>query len=229
MPSNPTPAEDPSAPIHRGDLFWIEPSQLTGGAQCEVHPYVVVQDDVFNRSRIATVVVCGLTSNLHRASEPGNVLLDAGEGGLPKRSVVVVAQVSSVEKSALGARIGGLSQERVEQILAGLRFQQASFFERYAAANGLDFYMCSRSSAARASMKGHSREKISGSSRPNAVVSDSSESDTCCQPGYRSSRSAGGHPPGNLSIAVRSAAAAFVAPTASSAGTVSAAWLPAEL
>jgi mRNA interferase MazF len=114
--------------VHRGDLYWIEPGQLAGGAQCEVHPYVVVQDDVFNRSRIATVVVCGLTSNLRRASEPGNVLLDSGEGGLPKQSVVVVAQVSSVEKSALGRRIGALSQERVEQILAGLRFQQASFF-----------------------------------------------------------------------------------------------------
>lgn len=116
------------AEIRRGDLFWIEPGQLAGGAQCEVHPYVVVQDDVFNRSRIATVVVCGLTSNLHRASEPGNVLLNAGEGGLPKQSVVVVAQMSSVEKRALVRRIGTLSQERVEQILAGLRFQQASYF-----------------------------------------------------------------------------------------------------
>ncbi len=116
--------------IRRGDLFWIGPENSPAGAGCEVHPYVVVQDDVFNRSRITTVVVCGLTSNLHRASEPGNVLLDAGEGGLPKQSVVVVAQLSSVEKKALGRRIGALSQERVDQILAGLGFQQASYFER---------------------------------------------------------------------------------------------------
>ena len=57
------------------------------------HPHVVVQEDVFNHSRIATVVVCALTSNLHRANEPGNVLLEAGEGNLPKQSVVVVSQV----------------------------------------------------------------------------------------------------------------------------------------
>lgn len=50
------------------------------------------------------------------------------EGNLPKRSVVVVSQVSSVEKARLGERIGALSEARVEQILAGLRFQQASFF-----------------------------------------------------------------------------------------------------
>jgi len=92
------------------------------------HPHVVVQDDVFNRSRVHTVIVCALTSNLGRASEPGNVLLDVGEGGLAKQSVVVVSQVSSVDKAQLGERIGALSEARVEQILAGMRFQQASFF-----------------------------------------------------------------------------------------------------
>jgi mRNA interferase MazF len=91
---------------------------------------VVVQDDLFNHSRITTTVVCALTSNLHRAKEPGNVLLEVGEGNLPKQSVVVASQVSSVDKDRLGERIGSLSDERVEQIIAGLRFQQVSFFGR---------------------------------------------------------------------------------------------------
>jgi len=91
---------------------------------------VVVQDDVFNHSRITTVVVCALTSNLHRAKEPGNVLLEVGEGNLPDQSVVVVSQISSVDRARLGAWIGSLSDARVEQILAGLRFLQVSFFER---------------------------------------------------------------------------------------------------
>jgi mRNA interferase MazF len=90
----------------------------------------VVQDDVFNHSRISTVVVCALTSNLQRANEPGNVLLDVGEGNLPEQSVVVVSRIFSVEKVRLGERIGSLSDERVEQIVAALRFQQASFFRR---------------------------------------------------------------------------------------------------
>jgi mRNA interferase MazF len=90
----------------------------------------VVQDDVFNHSRVSTVIVCALTSNLHRAAEPGNVLLDPGEGGLPRQSVVVVSQIAAVDKARLGERIGALSEARVEQILAGLRFQQASFFRR---------------------------------------------------------------------------------------------------
>lgn len=116
--------------IHRGDLFWLAPDDSRGPAPAYSHPHVVVQEDVFNHSRITTVVVCALTSNLHRATEPGNVLLDPGEGNLPKQSVVVVSQISSVDKVRLGERIGSLSSTRVEQILAGLRFQQTSFFGR---------------------------------------------------------------------------------------------------
>lgn len=117
-----------TARIDRGDLYWVEPDEARGSAPGVSHPHVVVQDDVFNHSRIGTVIVCALTTNLQRAGEPGNVVLDEGEGGLPRRSVVVVSQISSIDKTRLGARIGSLSPERVEQILAGLRFQQASFF-----------------------------------------------------------------------------------------------------
>jgi mRNA interferase MazF len=112
--------------VSRGDLFWIDGVPELGAG--EPHPHLVLQDDVFNRSRVETVIVCALTSNLNRMHEPGNVLLDDGEGNLPRRSVLVVSQVSSVLKSALGPYIGCLSEQRVEQALAGLRFQQASFF-----------------------------------------------------------------------------------------------------
>ena len=118
-----------AARIDRGAVYWIvlDDDRGTPGL---AHPHVVVQDDVFNHARIATVVVCALTSNLDRAREPGNVLLDLGEGDLPRQSVVVVSQISSVDKTRLGARIGTLSSARVDQIIAGLRFQQASFFAR---------------------------------------------------------------------------------------------------
>jgi mRNA interferase MazF len=116
--------------INRGDVFWIDPDDSRGPIPSYSHPHVVVQDDVFNHSRVATVIVCALTSNLQRAHEPGNVLLDLGEGDLPQQSVVVVSQVTSVDKARLGERIGSLSNPRVDQVLAGLRFQQASFFGR---------------------------------------------------------------------------------------------------
>ena len=116
--------------IHRGDIFWIAPDDSRGPAPSYSHPHVVVQEDVFHHSRITTVVVCALTTNLAKAKEPGNVLLEPGEGGLPKQSAVIASQISSVEKTRLGERIGALSEARVEEILAGLRFVQRSFFTR---------------------------------------------------------------------------------------------------
>ena len=110
--------------IARGDIFWIASEDP---AVPYAHPHVVVQDDVLNASRIATTVVVALTSQLASASEPGNVLLDAGEGDLPQRSVAVVSRIMAVDKTRLGARIGALSSARVDEILDGLRFLQRSF------------------------------------------------------------------------------------------------------
>lgn len=116
--------------VRRGEIYWLEPDPRRGSVPSVAHPHVIVQEDVFNRSRIETVVVCALTSNPRRSQEPGNVWLDEGEGGLPRRSVAVVSQISSVPKQALGAYVGQLSSARVDEIIAGLRFQQATFFNR---------------------------------------------------------------------------------------------------
>jgi len=69
--------------ITMGDIYWValqDPDDLAPRIR---HPQVVVQPDVLHRSRIETVVVHGLTSNLRRANAPGNLLLEMGEANLP--------------------------------------------------------------------------------------------------------------------------------------------------
>ena len=109
--------------INQGDIYWLTLDSGEGIA----HPHVVIQDNLFNHSRVTTVIVCALTTNLKRISYPANILLDAGEGNLPKQSVVEVSKISSVEKTQLGDYIGSLSPERVAQILDGMRFLQTAF------------------------------------------------------------------------------------------------------
>lgn len=121
---------DAARVINRGDVFWVAADETRGSVPGVPHPHVVVQDDLFNHSRIGTVVVCALSTNPQRATEPGNVPLELGEGGLAKRSVVVVSQVSCLYKARLGEYIGTLTPQRVDQVLAGMRFQQAAFFRR---------------------------------------------------------------------------------------------------
>lgn len=107
--------------ILQGEVYWVELGELVGSESGYRHPHVVVQNNVFNQSRINTVVVCALTSNLKRAAALGNVLLDAGEANLPKQSVVNVSQIFTVDKSQLNEYIGALSAARIRQILAGMR------------------------------------------------------------------------------------------------------------
>jgi mRNA interferase MazF len=106
--------------INQGDIYWIELDEPTGSEPGYSHPHVVVQNNVFNASRINTVIVCALTSNIKRAEAPGNVLLEKGEANLSKQSVILVSQIFTVDKTQLGEFIGTLSERRVKQIIEGI-------------------------------------------------------------------------------------------------------------
>jgi len=107
--------------IRQGEVYWVDFGPTSGSAPAERHPCVVAQSDLFNRSRIATTVVCLITSNMTRAGAPGNVVLRRGDAGLPKASVVNVAQVVTVDKIDLEERVGRLSGAALRSVLAGLR------------------------------------------------------------------------------------------------------------
>jgi len=106
--------------IKQGDIYWIDLGEPSGSEPGYRHPHIVIQNNIFNRSRINTVVVCALTSNLKRAGSPGNILLEKGEANLPKQSVVNVSQIFTVDKRDLGEKIGALSGRRIGQILDGI-------------------------------------------------------------------------------------------------------------
>jgi mRNA interferase MazF len=106
--------------IRQGEVYWIDFGPTAGSAPAERHPCVVVQSDAFNRSSIATTVVCLLTSNLARAAAPGNVALKKGDANLPKASVVNISQILTVDKTELTERIGKLPASVVDAIRTGL-------------------------------------------------------------------------------------------------------------
>jgi mRNA interferase MazF len=107
--------------INQGDIYWIDLREPGGSEPGYRHPHVVIQNNVYNRSHINTVIVCALTSNLKRGDMPGNVVLEPKEGELTKQSVVLVTQVFTVDKTQFTEYIGTLSGKRMRQILDGVR------------------------------------------------------------------------------------------------------------
>jgi len=106
--------------INQGDIYWVEIDEPTGSEPGYSHPHVVIQNNLYNQSKIKTVIVCVLTSNLKYADVPGNVALEKGEANLPKASVVNVSQIFTIDKTQLDEYIGTLSSKRVNEILDGI-------------------------------------------------------------------------------------------------------------
>lgn len=105
--------------IELGAVFWITPNEANEIESDHAHPYVVVQNN-----KAETIIVCAITSNLKRAKFIGNILLEKGEANLPKQSVIEVSKTFAIDISQLGEYIGTLTEQRINQVLAGMSFLQ---------------------------------------------------------------------------------------------------------
>jgi mRNA interferase MazF len=81
----------------------------------------VIQANSFNRSRIQTVIVAIISSNLRLADAPGNVLLTARATGLPRDSVVNVSQVLTLDRSFLTEQAGKIARTLLDDVDRGLK------------------------------------------------------------------------------------------------------------
>ena len=80
-----------------------------------------MQDDAFNKSKINTVIIVPLTTNLALAEAPGNVLLEKEESGLTKDSVLVVSQLSAIDKKRFIEFAGKIEKQTIEEVEEGIK------------------------------------------------------------------------------------------------------------
>jgi mRNA interferase MazF len=106
--------------ISQGEVWWADLPAPVGSAPGFRRPFVVVQGEALNRSRISTVVCVPLTGNLRWADAPGNVQLSARVTGLPKDSVANVSQVLTLDRDLLTERVGTLPRAKVELLFIGI-------------------------------------------------------------------------------------------------------------
>lgn len=107
--------------MRRGELWWASIPDPSGSRPGYRRPVLVVQADEFNESRIQTVVVAAVTSNLRLAAAPGNVRCRRRDTGLRKDSVVNVARLLTLDKSLLSQRVKALPASVIGAVEAGLR------------------------------------------------------------------------------------------------------------
>ena len=107
--------------LRRGEIWWADLGDAAGSAPGFRRPILIVQDDAFNRSRIATTIGVALTSNTALAAAPGNVLLPRRATGLPRDSVANVSQLVTIDREQLTGLAGRLPERELASVSAGLK------------------------------------------------------------------------------------------------------------
>ena len=107
--------------IERGEIWWADLSDPIGSSPGFPRPVLIVQSNDFNQSKINTVIIIAISTNLNLARASGNVSLTPKQSGLSKESVVVVSQLLTIDKRLLRDFVGSLSDKKMEQIENGLR------------------------------------------------------------------------------------------------------------
>ena len=106
--------------VSQGEVHWVDFGIPKGSEPDYRHPCAIVQNNAFNASKISTVAVVAITGNLRLGRAFGNVTLRKGEAGLPRRCVVNISQIATVDRSMLDGRIGVLSSSRLNEVLQGV-------------------------------------------------------------------------------------------------------------
>lgn len=107
--------------MYRGEIWWADLPDPSGSEPGYRRPVLIIQDNTFTQSRLRTVIVVIITSNIELANAPGNVLLSRQATRLPRDSVANVSQIFTVDKAFLIECIGSLPVSLQEEVDEGLR------------------------------------------------------------------------------------------------------------
>lgn len=107
--------------MRRGEIWWADLGVPLGSAPGYRRPVLIISKDIFNDSRISTVIVAVVTSNLKLALAPGNVRVSVRDTGLSAESVVNVSQLLTVDKGRMQQRVGQLDATKFGEVEDGLR------------------------------------------------------------------------------------------------------------
>ena len=93
--------------IERGDIYYADLNPVTGSEQGGIRPVLVIQNDTGNRFS-PTVIIAAITSNLGKARLPTHIIID--ENALTEKSVVLLEQIRTIDKTRLIKKLGHLGE-----------------------------------------------------------------------------------------------------------------------
>ncbi len=107
--------------MKRGDIWWASLGEPKGSEPGFKRPVVVISSNDFNVSKIKTIIVAVITSNLRLSEAPGNIELSKKSTGLSRSSVINISQIITVDKLFLTEKIGKLPNKQLQLLNDGIK------------------------------------------------------------------------------------------------------------
>jgi len=101
--------------VRRGEIYYADLNPVVGSEQGGTRPVLVVQNDVGNRHS-PTVIIAAITSKLDKPGLPTHIMLDAGELGLAKNSVILTEQIRTIDKKRLREQVTTLGPDIMSKV-----------------------------------------------------------------------------------------------------------------
>jgi mRNA interferase MazF len=105
----------------RGEIWWADLGIPFGSEPGFNRPVLVIQADAINQSKINTTIVIPFTTNLLLENAPGNVFVEKEESKLSKDSVLVVSQISVIDKTRLIKYESKISKDILDELEDGIK------------------------------------------------------------------------------------------------------------
>ena len=100
--------------IRRGDIFFADLNPVRGSEQGGLRPVLIIQNHIGNLHS-PTVIIAPITSKLKKNSLPTHVGLPL-DIGLPAKSMVLLEQVRTIDKSRLGSYVAALDDDLMDYV-----------------------------------------------------------------------------------------------------------------
>ncbi len=99
----------------RGEIYLVNFDPTVGSEIRKTRPALILQNDVANEFSPITIVAA-ITSTIEPKLRPTSVIIDKRNSGLKVKSVVLLNQVRSIDRSRLLKRLGAVDEKTLRQV-----------------------------------------------------------------------------------------------------------------
>jgi mRNA interferase MazF len=110
--------------VMRWSIYWVNLDPTVGSEQGKTRPVLVISDDDIN-AILPVINILPITSHKQgRKIYPNEVLLNKGQSGLDKDSLLLCYQIRTIDKKRLIKKLGEVKNEDIRtEIIDALSFQ----------------------------------------------------------------------------------------------------------